>query len=118
MNRQFLLLCCFLTVILLVLVNAHPSVTGADQQVVAAVQVSPLLSPLASPLRTTVQLSTTVPSSAAVPLSTTVQTQAIPTASPGAPLMGTSGSPVSLVLVGAVLVGLLAMIGLVIGRQR
>jgi hypothetical protein len=94
MNRQSLLLCCFLSVALLGFV--HTNVTSADQHASPVAQVSPLISPL----------------------STTVQTQPISVTSPSVPLIGASGSPVSLVLVGAVMVGLLVVIGLVLWRQR
>lgn len=105
MNRQLLLFGCFLSIGFLVFVQIYTGVMGAEHHALDAAQISPLLSPLISPLTNTI--------------TNTVQPTAIVTATVSmAVATVANGSPVSLVLVAAVLVGVIAVIGLVIWRQR
>ncbi len=109
MNRQLLLFGCFLSIGFLVFVQIYTGVMGAEHHALDAAQISPLLSPLISPLTNTVTNTIT----------NTVQPTAIVTATVSmAVATVANGSPVSLVLVAAVLVGVIAVIGLVIWRQR
>ncbi|MCX6046165.1 MAG: hypothetical protein NT075_13725 [Chloroflexi bacterium] len=78
---------------------------GADHYALSAAQISPLLSPLISPLSN--PITSPVPSTASVTATLRMATATV-----------ANGSPVSLVLVAAVLVGVIAVIGLVIWRQR
>ena len=99
MMRQIFLLFCFLTVAFLAFVNALTPVVGANSGAQTATQVSPLASPLTAPEATaTLQ---TLPNASNLPISAPV-----------------NGSPVSVVLIGAVWLGILVVTGLVIWRRR
>jgi hypothetical protein len=101
MSRPLLFLGCFLSIIFLVFVYAYPGAIAADHYAPIAAQISPLVSPLSTIISTTI--------------TTTVQATVNPSIS-----LATvnNGSPISLILVAAVLVGILVVIGLVIWRQR
>ncbi|CAN5531122.1 hypothetical protein BH10CHL1_BH10CHL1_33750 [soil metagenome] len=105
MNRQLVLLSGFLSVVFLGFLQTYAGVLGADRSALSAAQVSPLISPLISPLSTTVGNTVQATASVTAPVSIAVATV-------------TNGSPISLVLVAAVLVGVIVVIGLVIWRQR
>ena len=106
MMRQIFFLFCFLTVAFLAFVNAPNPVVVANQPIQIAAQVSPLVSPLITAEKT-VTVETTPIETATVAAVTTLPVSVPP-----------NGSPISLVLVGAVLFGILTVTGLVIGRRR
>ena len=124
--RQIFLLFCFITLACLAFVNAPSPVAGANQFIQMAAQVSPLVSPLLTAEKTVTVATATIETATvqtATIQTTTIQTTTIQTATVAAvttlPVsVPPNGSPISLVLVGAVLLGILAVTGIVIWRRR
>ena len=99
MMRQLLFSLCFVVVAFLAFVTIPNPVVRANRHAPIAAQISPLASPLATPEEIS-----------------TVQT--LPTATNFPVPAPANGSPISVVLVGIVLLGLLIVISLVIWRRR
>jgi len=103
MIRQTFLLFCFLTVMFLAFVNASTPVVGSSPTAQTGAQTGAPVSPLASPLATP---------------AATATLQALPTATNLPISVPANGSSISVVLIGAVLLGILVVTALVIWRRR
>lgn len=112
MVRQILLGSCFLIVAWFALVNPPAWFAGSKQPGQVLAQVSPLASPLTVTGATTTSV-TTISTTATSTTTENPLTTAIPSAT--APV---NRSPISVVLVALVILGILSVIGLILWRRR
>lgn len=112
MVRQILLGSCFLIVAWFAFVNPPAWFAGSKQPGQVLAQVSPLTSPL------TVTGATTDTTTTSTTTSTTTTVETPSTAAIPAATAPVNRSPISVVLVALVFLGILSVIGLILWRRR